>query len=275
MSQKVFEVKEVNISILESLPPQLLIEASGIASSSGWSNPTLVPTGSQKDGIYEFDFMADLPTDGFLTVLTPIEGSHVIQDIPADLKGVKVIAEQNSITQQTASKEPRNVGVIGPTMPKIEPLLGASVFEDRLVIRAQSGGCTKKEHFRIDINRGVTGIPPFFVTVTRLVDDHCRAFLPNGIELTYTFKELGLDNGTDLIFTNPIGSKTATLPLNLQEAMPTINWPLNPPPSNPWPWPFPVPSPWPQHPWNPIDPRNPWGPFGPRPVNPFGSDLNR
>ncbi|MEM1406213.1 MAG: hypothetical protein AAGG59_05520, partial [Bacteroidota bacterium] len=235
MSQKVFEVKEVNISILESLPPQLLIEASGIASSSGWSKPTLVPTGSQKDGIYEFDFMADPPTGISLTVLTPIEGSHVIQDIPTDLKGVKVVAKQNSIAQQTASKEPKSIGGTGPILPKIEPLLGASVFEDKLVIRVKSGGCTKKEHFRIDINRGVTGIPPFFVTVTRLVDDHCRAFLPNGIELIYTFTELGLDNGTDLIFTNPIGSKTATLPLNLQEAMPPINWPLNPPPSNPWP----------------------------------------
>jgi hypothetical protein len=99
--QKVFEVAEVELSILESFPPKLRISAKGTVLTAGWTNPRLEPfifIQPPPDGIYEFDFVAD-PPDGFpAQVITPIEAVYVWDNFPEGIKGVRVHASQNSKT---------------------------------------------------------------------------------------------------------------------------------------------------------------------------------
>lgn len=272
MSKRISKINDVELRILESNPPQLLIQCAGLASSSGWGNPHLVPLKSEpKNGIYEYEFVADPPAGIVLPVLSPIVASLQLSEIPGDFKGVLIHSATNSEEQTVATDQPE-----GPSSPvkNVEPLLGAAVVNDKLLLRVRSGGCTSKRNFQVEINRGFTGVPPFFVIIYRVMEDHCDAHLPDGIELTYSFAELGLDPGTDLFITNPIGRRFAmpnrpVMPDPIQWPPIPFPWPTSPPPI-PWPWPQPDPGPWPPHPWNPFDPRNPWGPAGPRPMNPFG-----
>ncbi len=274
MAKRISQVNEVELQILESNPPQLLIYSKGMASSSGWGNPQLVPLKKKPtNGVYEFEFVADPPTGIVLPVLTPIRAVFHMKEIPTDLKGVIVHSATNKIKQDALTDRPSGT----PRQPirLFESLLGVSVLEDKLVLRVRSNGCTTKEHFEVEINRGFTGVPPFFVSVYRTFADVCKAIVPDGVEITFTFAELGLEPGTDLIITNPIGRKIPFIhsPRIPESDFPfpsiPIPWPVGPPPF-PWPWPIPDPNPWPPHPWNPIDPSNPWGPRGPRPGNLFG-----
>ena len=59
---KIYAVDELKVAILETLPPQAILAARGRVTSSGWTNGRLIPyvyVTPPKDGIYEFDFVAD------------------------------------------------------------------------------------------------------------------------------------------------------------------------------------------------------------------------
>ena len=72
--EKILEVLEVELAILESFPPQLQITARGMVPTAGWTNPRLEPfifIQPPPDGIYEFDFVADPPSGVAAQVITP------------------------------------------------------------------------------------------------------------------------------------------------------------------------------------------------------------
>lgn len=97
--QQVYEVTAIQLSVLESLPQQLKIDAEGNARTGGWSNPELVPyeyIAPPADGIYEFDFKAQPPADIATQAITPIKASYTMNPLPENLKGVKIFAEQNN-----------------------------------------------------------------------------------------------------------------------------------------------------------------------------------
>lgn len=97
--QQVYEVTAIQLSVLESLPPQLKIDAEGSTRSGGWSNLQLAPykyITPPVDGIYEFDFKAQPPEDTATQIITPIKASYTMNPLPENLKGVKIYAEQNS-----------------------------------------------------------------------------------------------------------------------------------------------------------------------------------
>lgn len=99
--EKVLEVLEVELFILESHPPKLRITASGNVRSGGWSNPRLEPFISIQpppNGIYDFDFVADPPEGPATDAITPIGVVHLWDPMPEGVKGVRVHAEQNSKT---------------------------------------------------------------------------------------------------------------------------------------------------------------------------------
>ncbi len=107
--QKILEIINVHISILESFPPQLRIVASGNVPAEGWSNPTLVPyiyIQPPPDGIYDFDFFADPPEGVAAQVISPIEAVHVWKSFPEGLKGVRIHASQNSKTALLTTADP-------------------------------------------------------------------------------------------------------------------------------------------------------------------------
>jgi hypothetical protein len=99
--EKVLEVNEVKLAVLESFPPKLRIAASGTVPTGGWTNPKLEPfifIQPPPDGIYDFDFVADPPEGVATQVITPIEAVYVWENFPEGVKGIRVHASQNSKT---------------------------------------------------------------------------------------------------------------------------------------------------------------------------------
>ncbi len=74
-------------------------------------------------------------------------------------------------------------------------------FEDgALIVRADSNGCTAEDDFAVAISEGdVTDI-----TLTRAAPDLCKALAPEGVELRWTYAELGLVTGDVVRVVNPV-----------------------------------------------------------------------
>ncbi len=95
------EISEVRLAVLESFPPKLQITAMGNVPIGGWSNPQLTPfvnIQAPPDGIYDFDFVADPPEGAATQVISPIHAVYVWDSFPAELRGVRINAAQNSKT---------------------------------------------------------------------------------------------------------------------------------------------------------------------------------
>jgi hypothetical protein len=105
--EKILEVASVKLSVLESFPPKLRIEALGKAATSGWSNPKLLPhihIQAPPDGIYGFDFVADPPgaSGSGAEIISPIEVTDIWENSPEGVQGVRIHATQNSKTALVA-----------------------------------------------------------------------------------------------------------------------------------------------------------------------------
>ena len=90
--------------------------------------------------------------------------------------------------------------------PGLVPLYGASVGADGVHIRAPSNGCTAEDSFNVVTYPagGGPGNNTFHVRFERLSPDRCRARMPDGVELTYSFTRLGLPSDATIVFDNPI-----------------------------------------------------------------------
>lgn len=99
----IYEVVSVSLRIQKTNPLTLVIDAAGNVVTSKWKNGTLNPhvyIAPPQDGIYGFDFVADEPTGITLQVISPIQATpNSWKGFPSDLKGVKINAEKNSITE--------------------------------------------------------------------------------------------------------------------------------------------------------------------------------
>ena len=98
--QTIYQIEGVKVNLLESLPPQLVINAEGLVPTEGWANPELVPyvyITPPLDGIQDFGFIAEPPPEISLQVLTPITVSFHMKDMPSWLRGVRVHASANSV----------------------------------------------------------------------------------------------------------------------------------------------------------------------------------
>lgn len=95
-TQKILEITEINLQILESFPPKLRITVFGTVPTPGWTNPQLVPytyIQAPPDGIYDFDFVASPPKDIVAQVVSPI---RVRTEFFAEgVKGIRVHATLN------------------------------------------------------------------------------------------------------------------------------------------------------------------------------------
>jgi hypothetical protein len=98
--EQVLEVQTVELSILESNPPQLRIGVSGTVRTGGWKDAELIPyvyVQAPPDGIYDYDFVAVRPDGPATQAITPIEANYTLKNIPDNLKGVKIHASTNSL----------------------------------------------------------------------------------------------------------------------------------------------------------------------------------
>ncbi len=128
---KLFQVTQVRVLKQSESPLTLCIQVSGLAASSGWTNPRLDNSADPNpaDAVLVFSFEADVPTGVRLPVLTPI--SAAIEVTPANgADAVIVSARSNELVVHAScflSPAPPNfttlaLGEEGPMMPP--PVIG-------------------------------------------------------------------------------------------------------------------------------------------------------
>lgn len=88
---------------------------------------------------------------------------------------------------------------------RVEPIYAAAVAGNVAVIRVGSNGCTSKSDLIPHLSRGAGQA---VLTVRRTQMDTCSAPEREGLELQWTFEELGLPSGTLLMVNNPLRSDT-------------------------------------------------------------------
>lgn len=70
----------------------------------------------------------------------------------------------------------------------------------RLTARVDSNGCTTAADFEVLL----VGAGPAELTLNRSRPDLCRALVPDGVEVSWTYQELGLEAGETALVRNPI-----------------------------------------------------------------------
>ncbi|MFN3815032.1 hypothetical protein [Brevundimonas sp.] len=95
----------------------------------------------------------------------------------------------------------REIVVNTDGMPGVlEPIHAAAIIADHAVFRVTSGGCTDRD----DIQPIITLVDDeAVVTLRRMHDDYCQAYAEDGLELIWTFEELGLTPGQRVRINNP------------------------------------------------------------------------
>ena len=83
-------------------------------------------------------------------------------------------------------------------------LKGADVSANTVMARVSSNGCTTKEFIGTDVRR--TGEDRFSVGFYREREDYCRAYLPEGVALTWSFAELGIPDGAEVNIRNKVSN---------------------------------------------------------------------
>ena len=88
-----------------------------------------------------------------------------------------------------------------PEMPgQLEPIHAAAVTRDLAVFWVSSNGCTRKD----DLQPVISGSgDASIITLRRISEDRCKTPLDEGVELIWSFEELGLKPGTSLSVNNP------------------------------------------------------------------------
>jgi hypothetical protein len=69
-------------------------------------------------------------------------------------------------------------------------------------IVAHSNGCTQKEDFSADVDRDDGR---YRVRFERDHEDNCKAFVPEGRRMTWSFRELGIPEGSQVTISNRVG----------------------------------------------------------------------
>ncbi|WP_292041653.1 MULTISPECIES: hypothetical protein [unclassified Brevundimonas] len=93
---------------------------------------------------------------------------------------------------------------IAPMPGTLEPIHGAAFTDDLAIVRVTSNGCTTKS----DLVPYLTRARDFSIlTVRRLNEDQCNNPMPDGLEVQWTFEELGLPHGTAVTVNNPFRLK--------------------------------------------------------------------
>ena len=96
---KVYEIKDVQLTVYRSIPPKLLIEVEAIVPTTGYTDAGLVEyiyIQPPPNGIYDFDCVATPPSGPSSDVLTSISTKYLMDPMPKGLKGVEIHASRNS-----------------------------------------------------------------------------------------------------------------------------------------------------------------------------------
>lgn len=103
-----------------------------------------------------------------------------------------------SLAACATTREP-TVSTVG--MPgELEPIHAAAFTKEEAVFWVSSNGCTKKQDLIpiVSLQDGAA-----VITLRRIDEDKCREELVEGVELKWSFEELGLTPGSPISINNP------------------------------------------------------------------------
>lgn len=98
------------------------------------------------------------------------------------------------------SGENVRVNVSDKATPASEAIREARFADGGLVARVDSNGCTQASDFEVLVNDG----SPAEITLRRTKEDLCKALVPEGVELRWTYADLGLEPGAPARILNPL-----------------------------------------------------------------------
>jgi len=83
-------------------------------------------------------------------------------------------------------------------------IYGAEISDrtQEITITVHSNGCTERGDFDVDIDRDDD---TFNIGFQRVEKDNCKALVPEGRRLTWTYEELGLPRYAKVMIINPVG----------------------------------------------------------------------
>ena len=84
----------------------------------------------------------------------------------------------------------------------LELVFGYAVGIEGVTFQVQSGGCTNKESFRIELQEK----EPMGVALYRVQPDYCEAYLPYGVFVRFSYDEIGLRGNGRFQIVNPTGA---------------------------------------------------------------------
>lgn len=86
-----------------------------------------------------------------------------------------------------------------PQFTRPGDIMGSVVDSRGVTITARSNGCTDKSYFDVDVDRD-DGV--YEVSFDKERNDNCRAFLRDGVQLTWSYEELGIPRDASVIVLN-------------------------------------------------------------------------
>lgn len=84
-----------------------------------------------------------------------------------------------------------------------EALLGLTVDEGGISFQVFSGGCTHKEDFQVQFLGNTRNNA---LNLVRMRPDFCKALVPYGTTIKFTYEELGLKKGAEFKVVNPLAA---------------------------------------------------------------------
>ena len=81
-------------------------------------------------------------------------------------------------------------------------IYAASVRPDAIAFTVESNGCTDESFFHVDVVK--TDTDAFNVGLTRTRQDYCKAHVPDGKTVNWTYRELGIPAGAQVSVLNGI-----------------------------------------------------------------------
>lgn len=104
-----------------------------------------------------------------------------------------------ALVERVFPREPATIAAVD--LPgQIEPIHAAAIANDQAVFWVSSNGCTGKADLTPVVRRDRGGA---VVTLRRIKEDRCDDPRPQGVELSWSFEELGVEPGARLTVENP------------------------------------------------------------------------
>ncbi|MEL6386836.1 MAG: hypothetical protein AAFR00_05760 [Pseudomonadota bacterium] len=98
--------------------------------------------------------------------------------------------------------KPAFTSTFDPAVSSPGTVFGAEIVADSITFLVSSNGCTDASFFAVDVDR--RGDQTFAITLDRIRTDNCRALVPEGVDVSFTFQELGIPDGASVIVRNTI-----------------------------------------------------------------------